>query len=210
MHRLDHILWGASSLESGIAEFATMTGVTLAPGGRHPGFGTHNALASFGDHTYLEIIAPDPTQELAGTLGAFLQTFERPALFHFAITTSNIDNVARNLRALGIGSRLVPMSRTRADGVTLNWRNLYPEEHDFGFALPFFIQWDTDFHPSRLPAVGLTRDSFTVHHPRVDELRRLYAGLDIPVEIVAAERAEFRALIGTPKGPVELAGLIHG
>lgn len=209
MNLLDHILWGAPSLGVGIEEFARLTDVRLAPGGRHPGFGTHNALATFGDKTYIEIIAPDPSQDITGTPGAFLARLAHPSLFHFAVNTTAIEAMQDRLSGLGLGFRLVSMSRTRADGVTLNWRNLYPEGHDYGFALPFFIQWDTDFHPSGMPPAGLSLTSFALHHPRDTELRQLYETLDIPVPVVAADTAFFKAEIETPKGTVELTGPVQ-
>ena len=61
--KVDHLMVAASDLDWAVATVAEATGVTAAMGGAHPGQGSHNALASFGDGTYLELIAPDPGQD---------------------------------------------------------------------------------------------------------------------------------------------------
>jgi hypothetical protein len=53
---IDHILLGIDDLDRGMDLFEQRSGVRPVQGGKHPG-GTHNALVSLGDGTYLEIIA---------------------------------------------------------------------------------------------------------------------------------------------------------
>src|SRR3712207_358116 len=62
MAEIDHIVLGARTLEEGAAFVEQHLGVKPRPGGRHEGFGTHNMLLGLGRGTYLEIIAPDPSQ----------------------------------------------------------------------------------------------------------------------------------------------------
>ena len=78
--RLDHFIYAGRDLDSLIADFATLTGVTPGKGGRHPGLGTRNALTSLGDDLYFELLATDPEQKasLAGTMGGRIEALPSP------------------------------------------------------------------------------------------------------------------------------------
>ena len=58
--RLDHIVVGASSLESGAEYVEQALGVQVPDGGEHVMMGTHNKVTTLGDGVYLEIIAVNP------------------------------------------------------------------------------------------------------------------------------------------------------
>ena len=142
LDQLDHLLWGAPSLEKGIAWMKERTGLEAMVGGRHPGQGTMNALLSLGPRRYLEIIGPDPEQPDARNprIDA-IRALTEPRLIGWAAGAGDLAAVAARARSAGlevIGP--VPGSRKRPDGTTLQWRALaivQPQDP----LLPFFIEW---------------------------------------------------------------------
>ena len=202
---LDHLLWAAPDLDAGSALIGQLTGVNPARGGSHAGFGTRNSLLSLGA-TYLEIIAPDPSQSLDGNRGGRIAALAEPALTTFAVRTADLDAYAAAAARAGIRTKgPVEMGRTRPDGVRLDWACLYIEDPTFGEMIPFGIDWKASPHPAASTPAGATLREFTVLHPQADALSRIYRemGIDVPVRLAA--KPGFLAVLDTPNGGVVLA-----
>lgn len=166
MNGLDHVVLAAPDLARAKDEFEELTGVVPADGGPHIGLGTRNALVSLGANCYLEIIAPDPEQTLAGTFGERLAQLSTLTLLHWAIRTQDLSEVAA--RAAEIGFAPGPTRRTaRAapDGTRLEWELLGVGGHQLGGLVPFYIDWlDCDHPANSAPTVG-SLDVFAVTLP---------------------------------------------
>jgi len=140
---VDHLLLGAADLNQGIALVNERTGLSPVIGGIHPGAGTRNALLSLGDLQYLEIIAPDPAQQVFA-YQPDLRELQEPRLITWAAATKDIDATAQKARAAGldvIGPR--DGSRKKPDGQVLHWKTL-------GIVKPphrFRRGCDSVFHP---------------------------------------------------------------
>ena len=136
---LDHILWAAPDLGSSTKRFAALTGATPVTGGSHPGFGTRNSLLSFSPTTYIEVIAPDPDQDLSGTMGGDLATLGAPKVLTFALATDDLGAVADSAAKAGITVEdPIAMSRTTPDGVRLDWSIMRISDPRWPGRLPLF------------------------------------------------------------------------
>lgn len=142
---IDHIVIVVRDLEEAAKDYETL-GFTVIPGGRHP-VGSHNALISFADGSYIEIIA-----------------FYRPASDHrwwkplqkgeglvdFCMVTDDLSGDTKKLRDAGVNiNDPVPWARIRPDGYELKWVLSLAQEGHRGVA-PFLIQ-DVTPREERVP-----------------------------------------------------------
>jgi hypothetical protein len=203
--RLDHILWAAPDLDDGANTIERLTGVTPARGGVHPGLGTRNGLIALDSGAYFEIIAPDPAQNLAGNRGGRIAEQTRPGVMTFAIASDDLGSLREAALREGLGvNGPVAMHRNTPSGARLDWTILYLEDARFGEAIPFVIDWGKTPHPSTSQPGGCRLKSFTVTHPEVEALARLYAALGIPVAVKRAAYPGFVVELSTPNGEVVL------
>lgn len=204
---IDHLLWAVPDLEAGCRSFARQNGVTPSPGGRHPGVGTHNALADLGGGRYLEVIAPDPTQDRLTGLGRFLAGLERESLITWCARADELGEIADRARRAGLRpGEPVAMSRRRDDGVILHWRILELGGHPWGPLVPFFIEWGPGVpHPSESAARGLQLKSLHLAHPNTPPLHDVLVALNLEPVVAVAGRPALRATLETPRGPLQLA-----
>ena len=141
MHKLDHILWATPDLDEGTKQIAELLGVQPEVGGKHPGFGTRNSLLSLGDEVYLEIIAPDPEQELKGNRGEQLAALDQSHLLTFAVRTFDMKGIEKRVAEAGLETQgAIAMSRRHPEGHLLKWQVLRLENHFWGDVMPFFYR----------------------------------------------------------------------
>ena len=122
LDRVDHLVYGTTELERGVAEIADLLDVLPIPGGRHPGKGTRNALIALGPRSYLEIIARDPDQPeppQPRTFGIDALTSSR--LVTWAAAGQHLGRLRDDALRAGVPLGAVrPASRERTDGVLLS------------------------------------------------------------------------------------------
>ena len=200
---LDHILWAAPDLESASETFQAITDITPSVGGSHPGFGTRNNLVGLGEGLFFEIIAPDPAQDESGQRADSIAGLSAPEMHAFCLRTNGFAGLAEAAEQCGVeASDPVAMSRTRTDGVVLNWEICYLSSAEWGDALPFLIDWKGSHHPAGSSVQRCTLSEFAVLHPRSRELAAVFAALGIPANVIGAPDPGFLARLSTPKGEV--------
>ena len=155
-------------------------------GGRHPGWGTRNALSYFG-LTYIEFLAIADDAELLSAAETFLlcrdasrMLPDNEALYRVALRSDDIERTHAELHEQGLRvSPIVNGQRDDPQGNVIRWR-IFTIDGDFdGLVYPFILQWgeEDDARLSRLQAQGLAaphplgeielqRAVFTVQHPQ--------------------------------------------
>jgi len=205
--RLDHLVYAAPDLEEAVARVEALLGVEAVPGGSHPGAGTRNALVSFGGETYLEIIAPDPTQpDPAESRWFGIDGLKTPCLATWCARSDGLETLAGRAEAAGID--LGPVregGRRRPDGLELRWRVTDPRAHRCSGLLPFFIDWLGSPHPGRGVGQGCSVLGLRGRHPEPDRVSSHLATLDVRLPVEAAAEPGLVARIETPNGVVELS-----
>lgn len=201
---LDHFILGCDDLDRGVSFVEQRTGVRAAFGGVHPGRGTRNALLSHGERRYLEIMAPDPAQQVIPQIPR-LRELKEPRIVGWAAHPGDLEKFSAHLREAGIsfeGPRAG--SRQRPDGKLLRWKTLNLKDDKDGL-LPFFIEWSADsIHPSSDAPKGCTVTDFRAVTPNTDDLTRSANLLRLDMPITPGAKAALHVTIAGPKGELAL------
>lgn len=200
---VDHLVLACPTLDGGLDHVERLLGTRPAPGGRHPAFGTHNALVSLGPATYLEVIAPDPTlPRPAGGLAFGLEELSSPRLTTWVLRREDIEAAAATPDA-GLGP-VLPGERRTPDGRLLRWRLTDPAAMPLDGAVPFLIAWGDTPHPAASAPRAGTLVALRVRHPDPDRVRAVLGALGAPLPVEVGDEAGLVAEVDTPKGVIEL------
>ena len=191
---IDHILVLVRDLAAASVDY-TAAGFTVTPGGRHTDGATHNALISFADGTYLELIAPASRDCLPDD--GFLSRLRRgEGLTQYALGADDLAVEAARLRDRGVPT-VGPGDggRERPDGQRVHWRML--AAHPDSAVLPFLIA-DVTPRALRVPGGAAARHRLGV--TRV-------VGLTVAVADLPTRARELGDLLGTTGRALDLSGV---
>lgn len=203
---IDHLIFAAPTLETGNDIIKEKLGVRPVFGGRHLGYGTHNALLKIGPQTYLEVIAPDPAQGVSGrSLWMGLHDVQQPGLIWWAAKGKLPESV---LEARALGWKLGPVkdgSRVLENGNTLRWKLTDPFRRQENGVLPFLIDWDSGPHPAdNLADSGIQLVDFQLLHPEPERIASYLAAVAPDIPVTHAATPSLRIGLSTPLGTVYL------
>jgi hypothetical protein len=198
---IDHVILGINDLDRGVREFESRTGITPKRGGEHPGRGTQNALVTFGNGRYLEILAPASSQAPANPRESAVG-HAHLTLVGWALQTSAIGATVEQLRNAGFKVHgPLPGSRRAPDGALLAWQSAAIAE--LGLT-PFFIEWSKDTpHPSHTSPAGCSFVRMELTHPSPQPLQGLFKVVGFSGTICVEERAAMKVTLDCPRGRVE-------
>jgi hypothetical protein len=205
--RIDHLVYSTSNLEKSVADLEARLGVRPAPGGQHPGRGTHNALLALSDRSYLEVIGPDATQAETVVRPRWFQidSLDAPRLVTWAVKETELNQLRAKAEASGISlGPVVSGSRQRSDGSCLRWRFTDPATVVADGIVPFFIDWGDSPHPADSAPRGLVLESLRAEHPEPTGVMRALSAVGIDFSVEAGPRPAFIATLRTAAGLVEL------
>jgi catechol 2,3-dioxygenase-like lactoylglutathione lyase family enzyme len=205
---IDHLVYATPDLDAAVEWLAAALGVRPMPGGRHPGFGTRNALLDLGAGAYLELIGIDAGAGAVpdGPRPFGLDRMTGPRLAGWAAKADGIEQCVARARRFGYDPGPVQsMSRRRPDGTDLHWRLTSPGPHPVE-VVPFLIEWAPDApHPSTTSASGCRLVSFTGAHPDPDAVAAMLRALGVEFAVEPATAAALRAVLEGPGGTVTLS-----
>jgi hypothetical protein len=153
--QIDHIVIGVRDLASASANYAR-AGFTVTAGGAHVGGLTHNALVSFEDGAYFELIAfTDFDNPASQTHRWWRQIAAGEGLVDFAVLSPDVAAEAAALAERGVAiDGPSDGGRVRPDGQRVAWRTLHVDLP--GAPLPFIIDDQTPRN-LRVPDGAATR-----------------------------------------------------
>lgn len=200
--KFDHVIFGCTDLDVGIAALGTEFGAPPSGRGVHRMMGTHNALWNMGD-AYIELVAIDLAAAHPGRPRWFglddpdvqARFGAGPRLLTWALAGAEVERVA--------GGAPMPMGSmevfSRDD---LKWRVAVPQAGTPGMdgIFPLTLDWLEGQHPAaRLGDQGLRCRSLALSHPEIEHLKNV---LGDPPDRVSLHHgpAQIAFTIDTAKG----------
>jgi len=184
--QIDHIVIAVRNLDAASRDYAG-AGFNVLPGGEHTGGATHNALVTFNDGSYFELIAfTQPDREPEPPHRWWNKLARGEGLVDYAVLSEDLAQEAAEIQDRGAAiDGPYDGGRVRPDGQRVAWRTLRSSDSEDG--LPFIID-DLTPRPLRVP------NGASSHHPGNFSG---VAGLTIVVaDLAEAERA-YTDVLGT-------------
>ncbi|MGI9261056.1 MAG: VOC family protein, partial [Woeseiaceae bacterium] len=199
---IDHLFYASPTLERGMDAIEASLGVRPVPGGRHPRFGTHNALLSLGPAAYLEVIARDPDLP-APDRGRLvnLSDGQQPRLMTWVVRVSDLAAFIRDpaRAASGIG-QIEGGRREQADGSLIEWQLTDPYAMPMNGAIPFLIDWGNTTHPAQTAPAGGELTGLRIEHPDPGQVHATLKTLETDADVIKADEFRLTARIQTGDG----------
>lgn len=130
IHSIDHVVILVANLDEAVRDY-TALGFNVVPGGEHTNGSSHNALISFSDGAYIELIAfrgPVPQDHL------FYREGITEGLITFALLPTDAEADVAEINARGLAYKGPnPGGRLRPDGTNLQWQTATPPSRDLPF-----------------------------------------------------------------------------
>ena len=203
---LDHLVYATPDVARSTGDMERLLGVRAVAGGRHPMWGTHNALISVGERAYLEIVGPDPEAQAPPGVRPFgLDAWGPPRLVTWAAQGAPLADRVERARAAGVElGEPVARSRLRPDGTLLRWMMTDSTRPREGGVIPFFIDWGETPHPATSAPGGGRLVALRARHPEAARVRALLMALDLEMPVESGDAPELIATIEAATGTVEL------
>lgn len=141
---LDHVIWAVPDIAIAADALRRDHGLITLPGGRHPAWGTRNAIVPL-NGAYLELVeVEDPEAPMVGFTARVAEV--AAAGGGLALWCERVDDITAEAAVRGY--EVVPGTRENDDGSVLSWRVAGIPQACATPLLPFLIQWDD---PARMP-----------------------------------------------------------
>lgn len=195
LEKIDHLVYAVPSLASGMLEIQEKLGGVPVFGGRHPGMGTHNAILRIGPKMYLEIIAPDPKQQIAGPLWFGIEKLQTSKLVAWAYRTVKLEDIIEQVLMLGlVEGPIISGSRITQDGRILSWRFTDPRPLPLGGVAPFFIDWGDSPHPIENLPETVSLYALEATHPEPGKVEPILQNIGVSMKVEQAQAPSLKAI----------------
>jgi len=148
--RLDHVSYVAShdQISDVVNRIGSQIGTAFIDGGIHPKFGTRNFTAPLLNGRYIEIVCPldHPATDLT-PFGRAVKSKSQlgGGWMTWVISTDEIELFEDNFNRKAVNA-----IRRLPSGEEISWMQIGVLDIIENSELPFFIQWQTSYHPSKI------------------------------------------------------------
>ena len=202
IQKIDHIVYAVEDLHRSIEKFVKATGLEVFEGGKHPDWGTHNAIVRIDKHTYLEFLAKDKSAPAIHTqtwMG--LDLLDGDKITRWSLASQDVESDKQFLRKYNEElATIIIGSRMTKDNQMLNWLMTAPLPAPEVEAAPFLIDWKKSAHPTNSLPLDCSIKSFTIEHDESEVLKKLLEKLDCAVDVYTAHTTRMTLVLDTPKG----------
>ena len=146
--RLDHVSYVAPhhQVVDVVQRIGSLLSSTFLDGGIHPRFGTRNFVMPLLNKTYLEVVCPlehPATDETPFGKAVKKRAEMGGGWLSWVLSTNEIDKLESRF-----GRKAVEGHRRKPDGIELLWKQIGVLGTLEDSQLPFFVEWQTNLHPS--------------------------------------------------------------